>query len=393
MKGFGCDEALRCLDDLHGGVIEEQDRAALEVHLAICEDCRERHEFWQRVGSAMQDTPLAALTEEASTRLLSGVPPAESASSRAPWIRRILRYAAAIAVFRYGAIAAVAVAGATVTGIVAFDRLDRPSEPALPPTEVVEEPTGRPSAIRDVAPAPEVRTEPATEAAVPPHLPEEQVADSPAVEDPAVPPEQLPIEASTPAEGAAVEVPAELALVDRRPVGAAPPVGPPTVDQLTVSAREHRLARRYDEACRDYQILVESYPGTSAAGNGLVALGQLNLGPLHRPDHALVHFDTYLDVFRDGDLAEDARAGRVRALDALQREAEVVAAAQQYLVNHPGGSARAEVLHFQADAHRALGDDERAADAYREILATWPESTHAAWAAAVLQEMGVSEIQ
>lgn len=387
MRGYGCEEALRCLDDLHGGVISEQDRAALDVHLAICEECRGRHEFWQRVGSAMRDTPLAPLAEEATTRMLSGAPPAEPSPSRTPWLRRVLRYAAAIAVFRYSAVAAVAVAGATVTGIVVLDRLDRPPDPPRAPVEVVEKQAPFSLTAPEVSVPSEIPDEPGSESGDRPPIPEEPVVDAPTAGSPA-PLQQQSAEKGSPTLEAAGEPLPELALADRGPVDSVPPVAPPTVEQLSISAREHRLARRYDEACRDYQRLIETYPGTSAAGSGLVALGQLNLGPRHRPDDALLHFDAYLDTFRDGDLAEDARAGRVRALAALEQTAEVAAAAGEYLQLHPGGSARAEVLHFRADAHRELGEDQEAVQAYREILETWPGSTHAAWATAVLQEMG-----
>ncbi len=150
-----------------------------------------------------------------------------------------------------------------------------------------------------------------------------------------------------------------------------------TIEILVKLAQAHRRAKAFRDASDVYHQLIESYPGSRAAANSLVALGQMELSIMNRAEDALSHFTSYLSGSPAGVLAEEARAGRVRALSRLVRHREVIVAAAEYFWAHPRGSAAAEMLRRRADAHKREGDCKQAAQYYREVLRLWPNSKEA----------------
>ncbi len=155
------------------------------------------------------------------------------------------------------------------------------------------------------------------------------------------------------------------------------PDNPQTVETLTMLAQALRRSHRYGPACDVYQELIDTYPGTVAAANGQVAMGQLELSALDRPEDALGQFEGYLAGSPDGMLAAEARLGQIRSLAALGRHQAVIDAVGAYRIDHPQGSALPEVLLFRAEAHRALGAGDAACLDYRAIVESWPAAPQA----------------
>lgn len=376
MNSFSCKRALRCLDDLHGGIIEAADREALNVHLAVCDGCRARAEMWQKLEGVMRDTELRPLGATAHQRLLSGrLPPLDAAagSSRSPRSRRgwILGAAAAVVIL------SIPLAAVSLARLRAYQqtRTDAPdvSGSGLVPLEVIESPDPPRNETLDAVPSelpsqPDLSTtEPVAAVAVP------------AVQEPAGYTGVLPLEAVVPPDP---ETPLALA--------AGPDI--PSIDELSRSAREHRRAWRFAFACRDYRLLSEHYPDSAEATASHVALGQMKLGAMERPDEAVEHFRRYLVHAPDGDLAEDARVGEIRASSALGYTEETATACERYLSLHPDGGARAEVLHYRGDALMELGREFQALEVYGDLLEGWPETTHGAWARARLAEIELNTV-
>lgn len=150
-----------------------------------------------------------------------------------------------------------------------------------------------------------------------------------------------------------------------------------SVEGLLRQARAYRRARDFDRAAATYQRLINTYPGSATATNCLVALGQMELGSMGRAGAALSHFEAYLAEAPTGVLAEEARAGRVRAQTRLARSRGVIRAATDYLQQHPDGRAVPEMLRRRGDAHRRLGACSAAAGDYRRVGERWPGSTEA----------------
>lgn len=164
-----------------------------------------------------------------------------------------------------------------------------------------------------------------------------------------------------------------LARVDPSTIVAAPP----SIESLTRLAQEHRVARQYDDACAAYQQLIQTHPDSAAAHNGQVALGQMKLDAMDRPQDSLGHFDAYLSESPAGTLAAEARVGRVRALARLGRHDDLIRAAGEFVQAHPDGSACPEVIRLRADARRAQADCGRARVDYEELIERWPDSPQA----------------
>ena len=152
------------------------------------------------------------------------------------------------------------------------------------------------------------------------------------------------------------------------------------IESLTRQAQTHQIAREFNDACRIYEQLTVAYPDSAAARDSHVALGQMKLAALKQPAEALVHFDAYLARSPSSFLAEEARVGRVRSLDRLDRNAEVVNAATEFMDTHPGGSAYPEVLRLRGDAHLHNGELLLAATDYNEVIERWPGTAQAQWA-------------
>ncbi len=351
MTRFTCKEALRCLDDLHGGVIAVADKEALRVHLAVCDECRARSEQWDWLGDLGRNTELRPLDDVLERRLLSGKGLRVGASPR-PRSRRWL-------------VAAAAVAALFILAPVAALSLSHWRAREKPPAE---DPVVTPVVAPPVESAPEVVT------------PAEEPAAEVPIERPARPAPVRPADVTPAAEE---DLDTALAFVTEP--------SPPSIDELSRSAREHRRAREFALACDDYQQLRDLYPDTPEAVASPIVLGQMKLSAMGRPEQAVDHFREYLASSPDGDLAEDARVGEIRALAALSRHGEVDDACVQYLRWHPRGSASAEVMHYRADALLALGRGELALDVYRELEVGWPDTRHGAWARARIDELATDQ--
>ncbi|MBW2277194.1 MAG: tetratricopeptide repeat protein [Deltaproteobacteria bacterium] len=169
---------------------------------------------------------------------------------------------------------------------------------------------------------------------------------------------------------------ADQSAFERGTGGAAPPL-----DELLKQARAHRKARDFERAAASYNRLIKTFPGSATAKSSLVALGQMELGSMGRAESALAHFDAYLNAAPGGVLAEEARAGKVRAQARLGRTRGLISTASDYLRAHPKGRAASEMLRRRADARRQIGTCADAIRDYRQVLDRWPGSTEAELAA------------
>ncbi|MBI5479934.1 MAG: FecR domain-containing protein [Deltaproteobacteria bacterium] len=137
---------------------------------------------------------------------------------------------------------------------------------------------------------------------------------------------------------AAARAAADLARLPAAPASTAaptPPAGSP--ERYYRRAEAARRAGRSAEAAQAYRGIRRLFPGTAAAANASLALGDLYLGPLHRPAAALHSYDEALAGRPAGAVHEEALAGRARALRALARPDQTRAAAAAYLRHHPAG--------------------------------------------------------
>ncbi len=473
MKSFSCEEAQRCLEDRATGDLTERDRKALDVHLAICEDCRESEDIWRRVGTAMRDVPLRSPSPQIEQMIRTGQPmPADRTGRRGGW--------------RMAGLAAACLATVIAVGLL-IRRAEPPPEIDVEPqtlaTDADEpEPAEHPPAPAVVAQGRRqlagvadgtglwmedgavVRTlrndtqeahfllERGTAVAVVGpneagyrfrvETPRALVTAHGTIFSVRVDDDQgelyrviegdvevvdkgggeqrveagLELSAGqTGAEEAAVDRllgdlliaswPADeaIAFVDqihrRLTVGpsesgsdvpaADDAVGAVTIpgthiDELTLLARQHQLDREFEAASVVYEELISTYPVDRAAWYSHVALGQMKLNAMARPDEALVHFNEYLSLEPAGTLSEEARFGRVKALSQLGRLAEAIAAATDYLERHPNGYGGPEVLRVRAAAYRSVEQWDEAASDYRTIIERWPESTQATTAHSAL---------
>lgn len=108
----------------------------------------------------------------------------------------------------------------------------------------------------------------------------------------------------------------------------------PSAVALLARARTLRSAGRYPAAAAAYQDLLRMYPRSAEARAALVSLGELQLSQLGNPKAALRSFESYLK--RGGSLTQEARYGRIRALNQLGRAAEAREATKVYLRDYPG---------------------------------------------------------
>lgn len=118
----------------------------------------------------------------------------------------------------------------------------------------------------------------------------------------------------------------------------AAPHGQPTEKRsptaLLEAARREVARARPREALALYEKLRAEYPDSPEARTVLVTMGKLELN-LGRQERALRRFDAYVEY--GGALAQEALAGKIRALRALRRGEEERAAIRQYLARHPRG--------------------------------------------------------
>lgn len=159
------------------------------------------------------------------------------------------------------------------------------------------------------------RTSGQLEEAEPPVVPQRRVV---VPEQTAPPPEAPPV----------VDVEPEAKPVSPRPT----PRGP-DAEAMLGEAQGQLASGETGAAIETYLRLLRKHPRSPQASTALISLGRLRLRQ-GRADLALEHYDRYLASGRTR-LAEDARYGRIRALDALGRDREADAAAQAFMAHHP----------------------------------------------------------
>jgi TolA-binding protein len=112
-------------------------------------------------------------------------------------------------------------------------------------------------------------------------------------------------------------------------------VAQPTAEELLARANDARRARRYDEAERTYRTLQRMYGSSREAAVSRVTLGRLLLSSRGDAAGALEQFDHYLRAQPAGVLAEEARVGRAMSLEHLGRTEDARAAWRDLLASHP----------------------------------------------------------
>ncbi len=188
-------------------------------------------------------------------------------------------------------------------------------------------------------------------------------------------------EKETAADSAEVPV---LAVVRERPKGPNPksedtvvPVDTTGPDLMLKLAQQFRRSGEHRSAADVYAELLDSHPDSSEAQIVLVAFGQLRLNVLHDPHGALALFDRYLEAHPSGSLRSAALSGRVRTLSRLGQYAEVIASANTFLTEFPGGPASLEIRRRRGEAFAANGSCENAVADFRVIIEKWPDSAEA----------------
>lgn len=85
-------------------------------------------------------------------------------------------------------------------------------------------------------------------------------------------------------------------------------------DALLRLARAYRSVSDFATAARVYESLIETHPDSEAGINAMVSLGQMELMFMGDEEAAARHFSRYLEKRPDGSLASVAEEGRTRAL-------------------------------------------------------------------------------
>lgn len=109
----------------------------------------------------------------------------------------------------------------------------------------------------------------------------------------------------------------------------------PTLTDLLEKARGCRKSKDWKCAAKAYQLIRTEYAERPEAVTVLVPLAQIELAHLEQADGALAHFDLYLQKRPEGNLAQEALLGKARALQALGRTTEEVAALELFLDLYP----------------------------------------------------------
>jgi outer membrane protein assembly factor BamD (BamD/ComL family) len=101
------------------------------------------------------------------------------------------------------------------------------------------------------------------------------------------------------------------------------------------AARALRASGQARAAALQYRALQQAHPRSAEAVASLVSLGDIELTELKNPRAALQAFDAYLARGGGQALAEEAHYGRIRALGALGRNSEQLAASERFLERYP----------------------------------------------------------
>lgn len=338
MSRFVCEDARSCLVAEANGTLSDESRTALTAHLSVCAACAEE-------GALMATAAIVARTGELSPppplvrqRQLAGRLPA--ASARAAFTPLAWTMGACFLLLVVGAGAAVGMWWPTDS---------TPQDDA--------------AKISDLSP-----TLAAPGIALPP-TPAQEPADNPASSDAGL--------AHQIREIAPIDPKDVLDALDADDIDAAARIAlqldvsredGPTITALTRLAQAQRTAARYDEACLQYGRLVVAYPDSDAAANARVAVGQMKLTAMDRPEEAIESFAEYVDRQPFGTLAQDARLGIIRAEVLAGTPQRVIAATDEYLAFHQNANGTSEVLVARADALRVTGQCDRAQRVYSQVL-------------------------
>jgi len=76
MRGFTCKNARRMIEEAGLRPLDAEQEATLDVHLAICADCRREAEMWLNLRRTVRTAPLPPLPPHVEQRLLNGEEPA-----------------------------------------------------------------------------------------------------------------------------------------------------------------------------------------------------------------------------------------------------------------------------------------------------------------------------
>jgi TolA-binding protein len=94
----------------------------------------------------------------------------------------------------------------------------------------------------------------------------------------------------------------------------------PALDKnLLAEARRCRAAKDWVCAAENYSLAISKLPGSNEALVATVALAELELEQLDKPEAALAHYNDYLRTAPRGVLASEAMYGRCRTLSTLGR--------------------------------------------------------------------------
>jgi hypothetical protein len=108
---------------------------------------------------------------------------------------------------------------------------------------------------------------------------------------------------------------------------------PPSAEELLTRAQDLHAERDHKGAAAAFRKLIATYPKSTQAQPALVTLANLELKHLGRPAASLRHYNRYLRT--GGDLAEEALAGRIEALERLGRKKAEAAAIGVFLDKYP----------------------------------------------------------
>jgi len=143
-----------------------------------------------------------------------------------------------------------------------------------------------------------------------------------------------PIETAPPVEAAPSEAPPPAEVPRAKTAPSSHGAAHPTVTAGELFERGEKLRRegRADAAITTYQRLQATFPETAEARLSYAFGGQLLL-KRGRPADALAQFDRHLRL--DGEVGEEALAGRATALEQLHRKPEAIAAWKALLARYP----------------------------------------------------------
>lgn len=115
--------------------------------------------------------------------------------------------------------------------------------------------------------------------------------------------------------------------------------------QLLAKAQSLRARGQYQACARIYHRLWSEFPGSEEAKVSMISLGELELVQRKNPGSALAAFNSYLR--HGGALDREARFGKIRALNALDRRDEAKIETARFLSDYPT-STQASTLRQQS---------------------------------------------